>query len=239
MKTVTFIRAAAVLASLVCGSTVRSAFIIDHFTNATAAGTAGFSIGSGTQSVYENPGPSANGPLGGWRVFTGTYGAPGGGFLQMQVAPFFAGGALLMTNAGITATETIEYGRSAVAGYFQLNADLTGGAGYSNLLLDWLNTNSSATAESITVSSGVGTAGFATSTLNTMTLANPGVQVIPFSNWAGIDWTDVDYIGLTINANRNENYQLGQISTVPEPSSLALLGLCAAAAGGMSRRRRS
>lgn len=59
-----------------------------------------------------------------------------------------------------------------------------------------------------------------------------------FTNYAAVDWDNVDYIGITLLPRANADYSVSSLyARAPEPSSLVLLGLGCLTAGLRRRRR--
>jgi hypothetical protein len=59
-----------------------------------------------------------------------------------------------------------------------------------------------------------------------------------FTNYAAVDWDNVDYIGITLLPRANADYSICSVyAHAPEPSSLVLLGLGCLTAGLRRRRR--
>lgn len=59
-----------------------------------------------------------------------------------------------------------------------------------------------------------------------VTAADSGTtKYISFANWGAADFTDVNYVTASITGIPNADFRIGEVGIVPEPSSLAVLGL--------------
>ncbi len=68
--------------------------------------------------------------------------------------------------------------------------------------------------------------------------SNPTSFVIEFTDFAGLDLSDIGSIQLTLNGVGNTDIRVASIETVPEPSSLAVMGLALVGLAGVARRQK-
>jgi hypothetical protein len=114
-----------------------------------------------------------------------------------------------------------------------LNANLTGFTDFVFRFRAVNGTFGSDIATTILVTSSTGTVShtvFTGSGLNQVTTAS-------FGSFSGVDWSNVQRLDFIFNGNMSSDWTLDSIEVVPEPATMAVLGLGAAAL--MRRRRRS
>ncbi len=83
---------------------------------------------------------------------------------------------------------------------------------------------------------------------NTYSMVYPIIEVdasspvsffIAFSDFAGLDFSDIGSIQLTVNGTGNTDIRIASIEAVPEPSGLALMSLALVALAGIGRFKRA
>ncbi len=195
-----------------------------------------FSTGEYHKSIteLESHQPQAGSMLGGYRatqmqVISNTFG--------LELSTDIVGGAYtLSAQSGVDGTGRVGYGFTDVGGVVvaqNLNANLSADSAFK---LNFLSSDLPGTYTiAVRSSNGINgdyvsyTGNFEGNSVNT-----PFSKTIEFSQFAGMNFSDVDQILVTIDSGLSGDVSLSSIETVPEPASMAIL----AVAGAFIARRR-
>ena len=155
-------------------------------------------------------------------------------FSQILVNPFDLGANQSITSGaysvggdfGVETFSGITYGYDTSGIQKELNLDLSDQNAFA---FDFIGTDQPLSV-GVLVSSGS-----ATDTQSITIGPSSGLKYIPFSAFSGIDFSDVDRLTFSFRTNPSGDFALNSIGAVPEPASMAALGLGVAA---LLRRRR-
>lgn len=138
------------------------------------------------------------------------------------------GGLYFSTAFGTQGIATLVYGKAA-----SLNTDfsvLPDGAFEFELTSGDLTAGPRPIPATITVTSGAGTGNEATASM-TLNLVDEQLYSFPFTNFAGVDFADIDRIELELDQSdpitAAADFALGEFYAIPEPATLMALGLTA------------
>jgi hypothetical protein len=176
------------------------------------------------------------GVLGGERLGTLTASTPPP-YSGRVSAGIFSGFGSLSTAFGVQGVFDLEYGANT-----PLDADLestltaTGQFIIDLVSSDMDNSNPQRSVPAtITVTSGVG--GSEVTASSTISLVGEGFYALPFGDFAGVDFSDVDRIKISFDQSGADavavDFAITQFRAVPAPGAIALMGL-----GGLAAARR-
>lgn len=214
------------LIALVALASVSKALVLDDFTDGNVDST----ISAGSADTF-----TAASVPGGFRYIGHTIEANP---LNLTHNVTVVNGVLAFSSkTSVDAVQSIGWGvdNVGVPGANDLNANL---ASFDRFRLNVLSNDIGTTAVLFVRSSGVNAGNFISSgSFNipgNASLTNQSFDIL-FSNFAGMDFTDVDSIFLTINTPASGDLVLDSFEAVPEPTTMAIL---AGAAFFASRRRK-
>ncbi|MCX7799979.1 MAG: PEP-CTERM sorting domain-containing protein [Fimbriimonadales bacterium] len=218
------LKGTAIVAAAALGSLAFPAVVIDSFTS----GPFSYSRSTlGTSSVRVS-----GTMLGGTRwTLSNVTANPSGSTLTVNVG---SGVATFNAGDGLVHTSELRYGYTLGGGLADLNANLTSG-GLSALKVSFLE-NTGNLNLLVQLRRTVGSsAQWGTYSTVVAAQSTPFDVLVPYSVFGSFNLADVDQVILRFTNQAGADYKLGSVEAVPEPATIAALGLGAAA---LLRRRR-
>jgi hypothetical protein len=214
----------AIVVGIALSSFAFPVIVIDDFTS----GSFSYSRSSVGTSSARVPGTM----LGGTRwTLSNVTSNPSGSVLNVNVG---SGAANFVAGDGLVHVSDVRYGYNLSGGLADLNVDLTAG-GLNGFKISFLE-NSGNLNLLVQMRRTVGAgAQWGSHAIVVGPSASPFDVFVPYSVFGSLNLTDVDQVIFRFTNQPGEDYKLGRIEAVPEPATLAALGLGVAA---LIRRRR-